>query len=82
MKFRGMLHNSSPLFSATPGNKSLAMDALASTVVASCDPNRSGDQAENVRQRVNLVEDPAGHVTLKKVIANDRDLMLLGKDGV
>ena len=56
------------------------MDALASTVVASSDASQTGG-VRGQERKLSLVEDPAGHITLKKILACDRDLMHQGKDG-
>ena len=56
------------------------MEALANTVVASSDPSYTGD-GKGKEKKLSLVEDPAGHITLKKILACDRELMHQGKDG-
>ena len=62
------------------GDTAAAMEALANTVVASSDPSYTGD-GKGKEKKLSLVEDPAGHITLKKILSYDRDLMHQGKDG-
>lgn len=63
------------------GDTSAAVEALANVVVASSDPIHT-EECSGEEKPLSVVEDPAGHMTLKKILAADRDLMHQGKDGL
>jgi hypothetical protein len=53
-----------------------AMDTIAQTIVSSCDPSYTQGGT-----KLSLVEDPAAHITIKKLLACDKELMHRGRDG-
>lgn len=57
-----------------------AMDSLAQAIVASSDPSQT--QAAGGSKKMSLVEEPATHMTIKKILLHDKQLMLRGEDAL
>ena len=54
------------------------MDAVAQTIISSCDPSYTEKDGQ---RRLSLVEDPASHITIKKMLQADKTRMHQGSDG-
>ncbi|KAL8576511.1 hypothetical protein ACOMHN_003069 [Nucella lapillus] len=63
------------------GDTSAAVEALANVVVTTSGPAQAGESSSQERP-LSLVEDSAAHITLKKILASDRELMHQGKEGL
>lgn len=77
MKFFCFTYLSVSFLSA--GDVTNAMDAIAKVVVESADPTKTANPSgESV---INVSEDTAGHLVLKKLILNDKERLQQGKSG-